>query len=251
MKFISWNVNGLRACVQKGFSEFFKEIDADIFAVQETKLQVGQIDLEFDGYYSYWNSAVKKGYSGVAIYTKNKPLNVFYGMGIEMHDQEGRMITLEYDNFYFVGVYTPNSKRELLRLEYRQVWEDGFKDYIKHLQSQKPVVICGDLNVAKEEIDLKNPKTNHRNAGFTDEEREKLRELLDIGLIDTYRYFYPDITGMYSWWSYMFKAREKNAGWRIDYFLVSESLESNLKDAYIYTEVLGSDHCPVGVEIDV
>ena len=251
MKFISWNVNGLRACVQKGFSEFFKEIDADIFAVQETKLQVGQIDLEFDGYYSYWNSAVKKGYSGVAIYTKNKPLNVFYGMGIEMHDQEGRMITLEYDNFYFVGVYTPNSKRELLRLEYRQVWEDDFKDYIKHLQSQKPVVICGDLNVAKEEIDLKNPKTNHRNAGFTDEEREKLRELLDIGLIDTYRYFYPDITGMYSWWSYMFKAREKNAGWRIDYFLVSESLASNLKDAYIYTEVLGFDHCPVGVEIDV
>ena len=251
MKFISWTVNGLRACVQKGFSEFFKEIDADIFAVQETKLQVGQIDLEFDGYYSYWNSAVKKGYSGVAIYTKNKPLNVFYGMGIEMHDQEGRMITLEYDNFYFVGVYTPNSKRELLRLEYRQVWEDDFKDYIKHLQSQKPVVICGDLNVAKEEIDLKNPKTNHRNAGFTDEEREKLRELLDIGLIDTYRYFYPDITGMYSWWSYMFKAREKNAGWRIDYFLVSESLASNLKDAYIYTEVLGSDHCPVGVEIDV
>lgn len=251
MKFISWNVNGLRACVQKGFSEFFKEIDADIFAVQETKLQVGQIDLEFDGYYSYWNSAVKKGYSGVAIYTKNKPLNVFYGMGIEMHDQEGRLITLEYDNFYFVGVYTPNSKRELLRLEYRQVWEDDFKDYIKHLQSQKPVVICGDLNVAKEEIDLKNPKTNHRNAGFTDEEREKLRELLDIGLIDTYRYFYPDITGMYSWWSYMFKAREKNAGWRIDYFLVSESLASNLKDAYIYTEVLGSDHCPVGVEIDV
>lgn len=251
MKFISWNVNGLRACVQKGFSEFFKEIDADIFAVQETKLQVGQIDLEFDGYYSYWNSAVKKGYSGVAIYTKNKPLNVFYGMGIEMHDQEGRMITLEYDNFYFVGVYTPNSKRELLRLEYRQVWEDDFKDYIKYLQSQKPVVICGDLNVAKEEIDLKNPKTNHRNAGFTDEEREKLRELLDIGLIDTYRYFYPDITGMYSWWSYMFKAREKNAGWRIDYFLVSESLASNLKDAYIYTEVLGSDHCPVGVEIDV
>lgn len=251
MKFISWNVNGLRACVQKGFSEFFKEIDADIFAVQETKLQVGQIDLEFDGYYSYWNSAVKKGYSGVAIYTKNKPLNVFYGMGIEMHDQEGRMITLEYDNFYFVGVYTPNSKRELLRLEYRQVWEDDFKDYIKHLQSQKPVVICGDLNVAKEEIDLKNPKTNHRNAGFTDEEREKLRELLDIGLIDTYRYFYPDITGMYSWWSYMFKAREKNAGWRIDYFLVSKSLASNLKDAYIYTEVLGSDHCPVGVEIDV
>lgn len=251
MKFISWNVNGLRACVQKGFSEFFKEIDADIFAIQETKLQVGQIDLEFEGYYSYWNSAVKKGYSGVAIYTKHKPLNVFYGMGIEMHDQEGRMITLEYDHFYFVGVYTPNSKRELLRLEYRQVWEDDFKNYIKHLQSQKPVIICGDLNVAKEEIDLKNPKTNRRNAGFTDEEREKLRALLDIGLIDTYRYFYPDLTGMYSWWSYMFKAREKNAGWRIDYFLVSDSLANNLKDAYIYTEVLGSDHCPVGVEIDV
>ncbi len=251
MKFVSWNVNGLRACVQKGFSDFFKEIDADIFAIQETKLQPEQIDLQFDGYTSYYNSAVKKGYSGVAIYTKKQPLKVTYGMGQEEHDQEGRMITLEYENFYFITVYTPNSKKELARLDYRMVWEDVFRDYIQTLQKDKPVVICGDLNVAHKEIDLKNPKTNRKNAGFSDEERAKFGELLDIGLIDTFRYFYPDQEGIYSWWSYMFKAREKNAGWRIDYFLTSASLNEKLVDAKIYTDVFGSDHCPVGVEINV
>ena len=251
MKFVSWNVNGLRACVQKGFSDFFKEIDADIFAIQETKLQPEQIDLQFDGYTSYYNSAVKKGYSGVAIYTKKQPLKVTYGMGQEEHDQEGRMITLEYENFYFITVYTPNSKKELARLDYRMVWEDAFRDYIQTLQKDKPVVICGDLNVAHKEIDLKNPKTNRKNAGFSDEERAKFGELLDIGLIDTFRYFYPDREGIYSWWSYMFKAREKNAGWRIDYFLTSASLNEKLVDAKIYTDVFGSDHCPVGVEINV
>ncbi len=251
MKLISWNVNGLRACVQKGFVDFFKEVDADIFAIQETKLQPEQIDLEFEGYHSYWNSAVKKGYSGVAVYTKKEPLAVTYGLNIEEHDQEGRVITLEYDNFYFVTCYTPNSKRELLRLDYRMVWEDAFKDYINRLQVNKPVIICGDLNVAHKEIDLKNPKTNRRNAGFTDEERNKFTELLSIGLTDTFRYFYPDVTEVYSWWSYMFKAREKNAGWRIDYFLVSESLNEQLIDAKIYTDVFGSDHCPVGVELHV
>lgn len=251
MKFVSWNVNGLRACVQKGFSDFFKEIDADIFAIQETKLQPEQIDLQFDGYTSYYNSAVKKGYSGVAIYTKKQPLKVTYGMGQEEHDQEGRMITLEYENFYFITVYTPNSKQELARLDYRMVWEDAFRDYIQTLQKDKPVVICGDLNVAHKEIDLKNPKTNRKNAGFSDEERAKFGELLDIGLIDTFRYFYPDQEGIYSWWSYMFKAREKNAGWRIDYFLTSASLNEKLVDAKIYTDVFGSDHCPVGVEINV
>lgn len=251
MKFVSWNVNGLRACVQKGFSDFFKEIDADIFAIQETKLQPEQIDLQFDGYTSYYNSAVKKGYSGVAIYTKKQPLKVTYGMGQEEHDQEGRMITLEYENFYFITVYTPNSKKELARLGYRMVWEDVFRDYIQTLQKDKPVVICGDLNVAHKEIDLKNPKTNRKNAGFSDEERAKFGELLDIGLIDTFRYFYPDQEGIYSWWSYMFKAREKNAGWRIDYFLTSASLNEKLVDAKIYTDVFGSDHCPVGVEINV
>ena len=251
MKFVSWNVNGLRACVQKGFSDFFKEIDADIFAIQETKLQPEQIDLQFDGYTSYYNSAVKKGYSGVAIYTKKQPLKVTYGMGQEEHDQEGRMITLEYENFYFITVYTPNSKKELARLDYRMVWEDAFRDYIQTLQKDKPVVICGDLNVAHKEIDLKNPKTNRKNAGFSDEERAKFGELLDIGLIDTFRYFYPDQEGIYSWWSYMFKAREKNAGWRIDYFLTSASLNEKLVDAKIYTDVFGSDHCPVGVEITV
>lgn len=251
MKFVSWNVNGLRACVQKGFSDFFKEIDADIFAIQETKLQPEQIDLQFDGYTSYYNSAVKKGYSGVAIYTKKQPLKVTYGMGQEEHDQEGRMITLEYENFYFITVYTPNSKKELARLDYRMVWEDAFRDYIQILQKDKPVVICGDLNVAHKEIDLKNPKTNRKNAGFSDEERAKFGELLDIGLIDTFRYFYPDQEGIYSWWSYMFKAREKNAGWRIDYFLTSASLNEKLVDAKIYTDVFGSDHCPVGVEINV
>lgn len=251
MKLISWNVNGLRACVQKGFVDFFNEVDADIFALQETKLQPDQIDLEFEGYHSYWNSAIKKGYSGVAVYTKKEPLNVMYGLNIEEHDQEGRVITLEYENFYFITCYTPNSKRELLRLDYRMVWEDAFKEYIAHLQEKKPVIICGDLNVAHQEIDLKNPKTNHRNAGFSDEERNKFTELLNIGLTDTFRYFYPEVTGAYSWWSYMFKAREKNAGWRIDYFLTSQSLNDQLMDAKIYSDVLGSDHCPVGVEINV
>lgn len=251
MKLISWNVNGLRACVQKGFVDFFNEVDADIFALQETKLQPDQIDLEFEGYHSYWNSAIKKGYSGVAVYTKKEPLNVMYGLNIEEHDQEGRVITLEYENFYFITCYTPNSKRELLRLDYRMVWEDAFKEYIAHLQEKKPVIICGDLNVAHQEIDLKNPKTNHRNAGFSDEERNKFTELLKIGLTDTFRYFYPEVTGAYSWWSYMFKAREKNAGWRIDYFLTSQSLNDRLMDAKIYSDVLGSDHCPVGVEINV
>ena len=251
MKLISWNVNGLRACVQKGFVDFFKEADADIFAIQETKLQPDQIDLEFEGYHSYWNSAVKKGYSGVAVYTKKEPLAITYGLDIEEHDQEGRLITLEYAAFYFITCYTPNTKRELLRLDYRMIWEDEFKAYIARLQENKPVIICGDLNVAHQEIDLKNPKTNRRNAGFTDEERNKFSELLKIGLTDTFRHFYPDVTGVYSWWSYMFKSREKNAGWRIDYFLTSESLNDKLVDAKIYTEVLGSDHCPVGLEINV
>ena len=251
MKLISWNVNGLRACVQKGFVDFFKEADADIFAIQETKLQPNQIDLEFEGYHSYWNSAVKKGYSGVAVYTKKEPLAVTYGLNIEEHDQEGRVITLEYADFYFITCYTPNTKRELLRLDYRMIWEDAFKAYIARLQENKPVIICGDLNVAHQEIDLKNPKTNRRNAGFTDEERNKFSELLEIGLTDTFRHFYPDATGVYSWWSYMFKSREKNAGWRIDYFLCSQSLNDQLADAKIYTDVLGSDHCPVGLEINV
>ena len=251
MKLISWNVNGLRACVQKGFVDFFKVADADIFAIQETKLQPNQIDLEFEGYHSYWNSAVKKGYSGVAVYTKKEPLAITYGLDIEEHDQEGRVITLEYADFYFITCYTPNTKRELLRLDYRMIWEDAFKAYIARLQENKPVIICGDLNVAHQEIDLKNPKTNHRNAGFTDEERNKFSELLKIGLTDTFRHFYPDATGVYSWWSYMFKSREKNAGWRIDYFLCSQSLNDQLVDAKIYTDVLGSDHCPVGLEINV
>ncbi|MFQ9922700.1 MAG: exodeoxyribonuclease III [Beduini sp.] len=251
MKLISWNVNGLRACVQKGFVDFFKAADADIFAIQETKLQPDQIDLEFEGYHSYWNSAVKKGYSGVAVYTKKEPLAITYGLDIEEHDQEGRVITLEYADFYFITCYTPNTKRELLRLDYRMIWEDAFKAYIARLQENKPVIICGDLNVAHQEIDLKNPKTNRRNAGFTDEERNKFSELLKIGLTDTFRHFYPDATGVYSWWSYMFKSREKNAGWRIDYFLCSQSLNDQLVDAKIYMDVLGSDHCPVGLEINV
>lgn len=251
MKLISWNVNGLRACVQKGFVDFFKEADADIFAIQETKLQPDQIDLEFEGYHSYWNSAVKKGYSGVAVYTKKEPLAITYGLDIEEHDQEGRVITLEYADFYFITCYTPNTKRELLRLDYRMIWEEAFKAYIARLQENKPVIICGDLNVAHQEIDLKNPKTNRRNAGFTDEERNKFSDLLKIGLTDTFRHFYPDTTGVYSWWSYMFKSREKNAGWRIDYFLCSQSLNDQLVDAKIYTDILGSDHCPVGLEINV
>ena len=246
---VSWNVNGLRACVKKGFVDFFNNVNADIFAIQETKLQQDQIDLVFDGYYSYYNDAVKKGYSGVAVYTKVEPLHVTRGIGIEEHDQEGRVLTLEYDKFYFVAVYTPNSKRELERLEYRQVWEDVFREYLNNLKKLKPVIVCGDLNVAHQEIDLKNDKTNHHNAGFTDEEREKMTLLLNSGFIDTFRYKYP-LKEMYSWWSYMFKAREKNAGWRIDYFLTSSDLKGNIKDAYIYTDVMGSDHCPVGLELE-
>jgi exodeoxyribonuclease III len=248
MLFISWNVNGLRACVKKGFSDFFNQMDADIFAIQETKLQKDQIDLEFEGYTSYFNDAVKKGYSGTAIYTKKKPLHVTYGIGKEEHDQEGRVITLEYEDYFFVTVYTPNSKRGLERLDYRQLWEDDFRDYLNSLKEKKSVIVCGDMNVAHQEIDLKNDKTNHNNSGFTDEERGKMSELLNSGWIDSFRYKYPD-KETYSWWSYMFKAREKNAGWRIDYFLTSDDLKDQIKDAYIYTDVLGSDHCPVGIEI--
>ena len=251
MKFISWNVNGLRACMQKGFADFFQSADADIFCVQETKLQEGQIDFAPDGYFCYWNYAEKKGYSGTAIFTKKEPISVTYGMGIEEHDKEGRLITLEFDDFYFITVYVPNSKRELLRLDYRMEWEDAFRDYINRLNEKKPIVFCGDLNVAHCEIDLKNPKTNHNNAGFTDQERNKFTKLLDSGYTDTFRYFYPDATGIYSWWSYMFKAREKNAGWRIDYFVTSKSLDKKLIDAKIHTDIFGSDHCPVELEIDL
>ena len=250
MKLISWNVNGIRACLNKGFKEFFEKIDADIFCIQETKCQKDQIDLEFEEYTSYWNSAEKKGYSGTAVFTKIKPLNVTYGIGIEEHDKEGRVITLEFEDFYLVNVYTPNSKRELERLDYRQIWEDVMRKYLLKLNENKPVVMCGDLNVAHKEIDLKNPSSNRRNAGFTDEERNKMTELLNAGFLDTFRYFYPDKTGEYSWWSYMRKARENNAGWRIDYFIVSKSMEKRLKDAKIYQEVMGSDHCPVGLEIE-
>ena len=249
MKFISWNVNGLRACVGKGVLDFFKEVDADIFCLQETKLQEGQIDLDLEGYHQYWNYAEKKGYSGTAIFTKEKPLNIIYGIDIEEHDKEGRVITLEFDKFYFVTVYTPNSQSELKRLEYRMKWEDDFRDYLLKLDNEKPVIVCGDLNVAHKEIDLKNPKTNRKNAGFSDEEREKFTELLNSGFIDTYRYFYPDVEGVYSWWSYRFNARKNNAGWRIDYFLASKKLEDNLLDAKIHTDILGSDHCPVELQI--
>ena len=249
MKFISWNVNGIRACVQKGFLDIFKEMDADIFCLQETKMQAGQLELEMPGYHQYWNSAVKKGYSGTAIFTKKEPLSVAYGIGIEEHDQEGRVITLEFDDFYFITVYTPNSQNELARLPYRMKWEEDFLAYLKKLEEKKPVIFCGDLNVAHKEIDLKNPKTNRKNAGFTDEEREKFSVLLENGFIDTFRYFYPDQEGIYSWWSYRFKAREKNAGWRIDYFVVSECLKDRLVDAKIHTEVFGSDHCPVELVI--
>ena len=255
MKLVSWNVNGLRAVINKGFVEFFKEIDADVFCIQETKMQEDQIDDNikeiFKGYNTYWNSAEKKGYSGTAIMTKDKPLNVEYGIGIEEHDKEGRVITLEFDKFYMVNCYTPNSKRELERLDYRMVWEDAFRNYLIELNKKKPVIVCGDLNVAHKEIDLKNPKTNRRNAGFTDEEREKMSELLNAGFTDTFRYLYPDKTDMYTWWSYMFKAREKNAGWRIDYFIVSDSIKDKIKESYIYSEIMGSDHCPVGLDIDV
>lgn len=249
MKFISWNVNGLRACVQKGFLEFFEKEDADIFCLQETKLQEGQISLELPGYHQYWNSAEKKGYSGTAIFSKREPLSVSYGLGIEEHDKEGRVITLEFEEFYVITVYTPNSQDELKRLDYRMKWEDDFLFYLKKLEKKKPVVFCGDLNVAHKEIDLKNPKTNRKNAGFTDEERGKMTTLLENGFVDTFRHFYPDQEGIYSWWSYRFQARSKNAGWRIDYFIVSEGLKDKLEDAKIYTDVLGSDHCPVGLII--
>ena len=249
MKFISWNVNGLRACVTKGFLDFFKEVDADIFCLQETKLQEGQIDLNLEGYYDYWNYAQKKGYSGTAIFTKQKPLSVNYGINIEEHDNEGRVITLEFQDFYFVTVYTPNSQQELKRLEYRMKWEDDFRNYLKKLDETKPVIMCGDLNVAHKEIDLKNPKTNRKNAGFTDEERNKFTEFLESGFIDTYRYFNPFTEGAYSWWSYRFNARKNNSGWRIDYFCTSKRLEDRLVSAKIHNEVLGSDHCPVELVI--
>ena len=248
MKFISWNVNGLRACVGKDFENQFKELDADFFCLQETKMQEGQLDLQFEGYESYWNYAEKKGYSGTAIYTKHKPLNVSYGMGVEEHDHEGRIITLEYDRFYLVTCYTPNSQTELKRLDYRMTWEDDFRKFLKSLDAKKPVVICGDLNVAHEEIDIKNPKTNRRNAGFTDEEREKMTVLLNDGFTDSFRYLHPDEV-TYSWWSYRFKAREKNAGWRIDYFLVSDRIKEQITEAKIHTEIMGSDHCPVEVDL--
>ena len=249
-KMISWTVNGLRAVVGKGFLDIFNELDADIFCLQETKLQAGQIDLDLHGYYQYWNYAEKKGYSGTAIFTKEEPLSVAYGIGIEEHDKEGRVITLEFPDYYVITVYTPNSQTELARLEYRMTWEDAFRAYLKSLEKNKPVIVCGDLNVAHKEIDLKNPKTNRKNAGFTDEERNKFTELLSSGFIDTFRFFYPNQEGIYSWWSYRFKAREKNAGWRIDYFVTSESLKDRLVGAKIHTDIFGSDHCPVELEIN-
>lgn len=245
MKFISWNVNGLRACMQKGFMDFFNEADADFFCIQESKLQEGQITLDLPGYHQYWNYAEKKGYSGTAVFTKHEPLSVSYGIGIEEHDHEGRVITLEYADFYMVTCYTPNSQSELARLPYRMTWEDDFLTYLKNLDMKKPVILCGDLNVAHKEIDLKNPKTNRRNAGFTDEERNKMTQLLEAGFTDTFRFFYPDMENIYSWWSYRFQARSKNAGWRIDYFITSSSMDDKLTDAKIHTDILGSDHCPV------
>ena len=249
MKFISWNVNGLRAVYKKGFLDFFNKINADIFCIQETKMQEGQIKLELEGYNQYFNYAIRKGYSGTAIFTRIKPKNVTYGIGIEEHDQEGRVITLEFEKFYFITCYTPNSGRELARLNYRMTWEEAFRKYLKELDKKKPVIICGDLNVAHKEIDLKNPKTNRRNAGFTDEEREKMTELIKAGFTDTYRYLYPDKENVYTWWSYMGQAREKNVGWRIDYFLTSDRIKSKIKETYIFDEILGSDHCPIGLEI--
>ena len=250
-KLISWNVNGLRACLGKNFMEFFDYVDADIFCLQETKIQEGQVDWNKEGYYAYWNYAEKKGYSGTEIFSKEKPLNVTYGIGIEEHDKEGRVITLEFDNYYMVTVYTPNSQNGLARLEYRMKWEDDFRNYLLNLKKNKPVIVTGDMNVAHKEIDLKNPKTNRKNAGFTDEERQKMTELLEVGFIDTFRYFYPDTEGIYSWWSYRFKAREKNAGWRIDYFLVSDDLKDKIIDAHIHTEIMGSDHCPVELTVEL
>ena len=252
-KFISWNVNGLRACVEKGFMDFLREVDADIFCLQETKLQKGQINLDLPGYYQYWNYAEKKGYSGTAIFTKEEPICATYGMaesiGTDIHDHEGRVITLEFEDYYMITVYTPNSQDELKRLDYRMKWEDDFLLYLKGLEQNKPIIVCGDLNVAHKEIDLKNPKTNRKNAGFTDEERSKFTALMEAGFTDTFRHFYPDLEGAYSWWSYRFHAREKNAGWRIDYFLTSKALNASLKDAVIYKEILGSDHCPIGLMI--
>ena len=251
IKLISWNVNGLRACCDKGFRDIFTQLDADFFCLQETKMQEGQLDLSFEGYTSYWNYAEKKGYSGTAIFTKHQPLQVTYGLGIDEHDHEGRVITLEMEKFFLVTVYTPNSQDGLKRLDYRMTWDDDFRAYLQKLDQSKPVLVCGDLNVAHKEIDLKNPKTNRMNAGFTDQEREKFQLLLDAGFIDTFRYFYPEQTNIYSWWSYRFKAREKNAGWRIDYFLASASLADKLKDAKIHTEIFGSDHCPVEVTVEI
>ena len=249
MKLISWNVNGIRAAIGKGFASFFEQVDADIFCIQETKMQEGQIDLNYAGYTTYLNSAIKKGYSGTAIFTKEKPLSVTYGIGKEEHDQEGRVITAEYKEFYLVNCYTPNSKRELERLDYRMVWEDEMRNYLKKLDATKPVILCGDLNVAHEEIDIKNPKTNHHNAGFTDEERNKMTELLTAGFTDSFRHLYPTKTDSYTWWSYMRDARSKNVGWRIDYFIVSNRIAPNIQEATIYSEIMGSDHCPVGLEI--
>ncbi len=245
MKLISWNVNGLRACMEKGFMDFFNKMDADVFCLQETKLQSGRIEMDLPGYHQYWNYAEKKGYSGTAMFTKKEPVNVTYGIGVEEHDHEGRVITAEFEEYFVVTVYTPNSQRELARLDYRMIWEKDFLNYIKNLDAKKPVIFCGDLNVAHQEIDLKNPKTNHKNAGFTDEERACFSKVLENGFVDTFRYFYPDMKDIYSWWSYMFQARAKNAGWRIDYFVTSERLNEKLEDAKIHTAVMGSDHCPV------
>ena len=251
MRAVSWNVNGLRACVGKGFEESFRSLDADLFALQETKLQEGQIDLDLPGYHQYWNYAKKKGYSGTAVFARNEPLDVRYGIGIEEHDQEGRVITLEYPEYYFVTCYTPNSQDGLKRLDYRMQWENDFLSYLSTLDREKPLILCGDLNVAHEEIDLKNPKTNRKNAGFTDEEREKMTKLLEAGFTDTFRYFYPELEGVYSWWSYRFRAREKNAGWRIDYFITSKRIDEKLAGAKIHTEIFGSDHCPVELEVNL
>lgn len=251
MKMISWNVNGLRAVVGKGFLDFFKAIDADFFSVQETKLQEGQISLDLDGYYQYWNYAVKKGYSGVAVFCKKEPISVTYGLGIEEHDQEGRVISLEFDEFYYVTAYVPNSQDKNARLDYRVSWENSMREYLVELDKKKPVIFCGDFNVAHQEIDLKNPKPNIGKAGFTDEERGKFTELLESGFVDSFRYFYPDLTGAYSWWSYRFSARKNNAGWRIDYFVVSERIKEKMIDAVIHSDVMGSDHCPVGLIIEI
>jgi len=251
MKLVSWNVNGIRACLEKGFMDFFNSSEADIFCVQETKVQQGQVQLDLDGYYQYWNYAVKKGYSGTALFTREKPLSVVDGIGINEHDNEGRVLTAEYDNFYMVTVYTPNAQRGLARLDYRMKWEDDFREYLLKLDSKKPVIICGDMNVAHNEIDLKNPASNRQNAGFSDEEREKMTVLIQSGFTDSFRYLYPDKTGAYTWWSYMFKAREKNIGWRIDYFLVSDRIKDKIREAGMYSDIYGSDHCPVFLEIDI